>query len=268
MQNDNIDNGNLFLGIVNGYDSQTQTASVTSVDGTSTYYNVGTMMQSCDYANGVFSGTPPSLNAACLCAKVGSEVLIIGQYAPANLGDAPTTDSSIGSYISRSPDLDAASSDALCGDSVQKNQSGAEVSLRGLMYSIKMNPIFYSVWNTINKVWDNVCDTFKLKTAALTLTSGNATTGSADTSFEFTTSAGGSTIVDLQIGNTADVIILKINGSNFCHINSGRHIILNADDIDITASNINLNAGTVKIAGGTLDCSGASAKYKSQHWDT
>ena len=251
--------GSVELGIVNAYDPATCTAEVTSYDGVNRYYNVGVSMSSYDTANGVYSYTPPSIGAPCLFTTVGGETFIIGQYAPPNIGYAPDTISPISTTVNRAVDEMGKTDDHLPGDWQMTSQSGAEISFRNMLFSIKMNPLFYSVWNILNGIWDNMCNIFKFKSSGADVSVNVDEAGNTNTSIQVRTSssqADGTPAVDLQIGADAGVILLKINGNNFCHIDENRHVILETDDIDLTAKDVHVTAENMIVKGAKLDCSG------------
>lgn len=249
--------GNIEMGIVNSYDPQTCTAEVTSYDGISHHYNVGMLMDSYDTANGVYSYTPPSVGAPCVFTEINGEVLILGQYAPANLGYATDNESPINSTVNRSVSDLQDTEEHLPGDWQVSAQSGALVSLRNMVFNIRMNPLFYSAWNIINSVWDNMCNIFKFSSPAADILVDVDDGGNTNVAIQVRTSSsqkGDTPSIDLQLGATADVVLLKINGEDFCHVTSDRTVTMSTGKITIVANGVDIASPTIKLSGGVLDC--------------
>ena len=247
------------IGIVKSYDPNTCTAEVTSFDGLDRYTNVGNIMSTYDTTNGVYSYTPPSINSPCVYTVIGDEVLILGQYAPPNMGYAPETESPINSTINRAVDEMKTGEDHLPGDFQLTSQSGAEITLRNLVFSIKMNPVFYSAWNILNSIWDNMCNIFKLHSPGADVLVDVDEGGNTKTSIQVRTSADqidGTPMVDLQISSEVDILLLKINGQSMCKIDKDRNIILNTKDVTLEAQDIHVHANNMYVSGSKLDCSG------------
>lgn len=244
--------GNLQMGIVNSYDPVTCTAEVTSYDGLHRYYNAGISMSSYDNANGIYSYTPPSIGAPCLFTVINGEAMIITQYAPPNLGYASDTASSTSATVSRAVDEMATEDQHLPGDWQLTSQSGAEVYLRNMVFGIKMNPLFYSVWNLLNNVWDTMCNVFKFSSPAADMLVDFTEGGATNVGIQVRSSVSqrdGVPSIDLQLGADAGVLLLKINGTNLCHIDENKNISLHT-------KNITISADVIKMSGSLLDCKG------------
>lgn len=244
--------GTLQMGIVNSWDPTTMTAEVTAFDGSAKHYNVGVIMQSCDIGNGTYSFTPPSIGAPCLFTKVSGETMIIGQYAPANLGGNEGISSTTGATINRSVD-EMPNQDHLPGDSVSTSQNGISISKKGMTYSIEMSPIFYSIWNLMNNVWDTMCNIFKFSAPAadvLVDVSGGGATNVDISVRKSSGERGGTPAINLKMGADADVVLLKINGQDFCHVDLQRNVTLNVKKMTIIGDEVNmLDVQAVKLPG-------------------
>lgn len=230
------------MGVVNTYDPATMTAEVTAFDGSAHHVNVGMMMQSCDIGNGVYSFTPPSIGVPCLFTKVSGETVILGQYAPPNIGGNDSISSSTGATVNRSVD-EMPNNEHLPGDWMVSSQSGAEVALRNMVFGIQMSPIFYSVWNMMNSVWDTMCNIFKFSAPAadvLVDVSDNNETNINIAVRKSTGERGGTPAINLLMGNDADVITLKINGEEFCHVDLERNITLNVKKMSIIGDEVDM----------------------------
>lgn len=241
--------GNLQLGIVNSWDSTTMTGEVTAFDGSGKYYNVGIMMQSCDVGNGAYSFTPPAIGNTCLFSHVSGEVVIVGQYAPPNLGDNSAVDSPLGATMNRSTE-DMPNEDHLPGDCVSTSQSGMKITKTGSKYAIEMSPKFFSVWNMINNVWDTACDIFKFSSpAADVLVTGDGGASNVEITVRKSPGERGTEgAVNLKIGANAGLINLKINGKDFLHVDNERNVTLSVKNMTITGDCVNMEGvGRVKL---------------------
>jgi hypothetical protein len=234
--------GTIQMGIVNSWDPATMTAEVTAFDGSAHHYNVGVMMQSCDIGNGVYSFTPPSIGAPCMFTKVSGETMILGQYAPPNLGGNEDISSTTGSTLNRSVE-EMPNADHLPGDQIMTSQSGAQVYLRNMVYGIEMSPIFYSIWNLMNSVWDTMCNIFKFSAPAADILVDVDGSGSTNVDISVRRSAGernGTPAINLNMGANAGVINLKINGQSFLHVDIERNVTLNVKKMTVIGDEVNM----------------------------
>lgn len=247
------------IGIVKSYDPKTCTSEITSYDGLDRFTNVGNLMSSYDPENGVYSYTPPSINSPCLYTEVDGEVIILGQYAPPNLGYAPDTESTNNTTVNRSVDELQTGEDHLPGDWQMTSQSGAEITLRNMIFNIKMNPLFYSAWNLLNSIWDNMCNIFRLHSPGADVLVDLDESGNTSTSIQVRTSVDqvdGTPMVDLKISSDVDILLLKINGESICKIDKDRNVMLSTNNVSLEAHDIHVQANNMYVSGSRLDCSG------------
>lgn len=241
--------GSIQMGIVNSWDPATMTAEVTSFDGSAHHYNVGVMMKQCDIGNGVYDFTPPSIGSTCMFTKVSGEAIILGAYAPPNLGGNADISSSTGATMNRSSG-EMPNEDHLPGDSVSTSANGMSISKKGMTYEISMNPLFYSIWNLMNNVWDNMCNVFKFSApAADILVDVEGSSTNVDISVRKSAGErGGTPAINLNMGTAANVIKLKINGQDFCHVDIDRNVTLNVKKMTIVGEEVNmLGVQSVKL---------------------
>lgn len=234
--------GDIELGIVNSWDPETMTAEISRFDGSSHIANATVIMQSCDIGNGAYSFTPPSIGAPCLFTKVSGEHVILGHYAPPNLSANTDVESTTGSTLNRS--LDEMPTDGrLPGDTIATSPSGFQVGLRNLLYAIEASPIFYSMWNLANSVWDNMCNKFRFSSPGADINvdvDGGSATNVNISVRRNAGERGGVPAVNLDIGHSAGVINLKINGQDFCHVDIDRNVTLNVRNLRIVGDCVNM----------------------------
>ena len=246
-------NGNLRPAVVTGYDPNTMTATISPYDGSGNLSNVSCPMNRCDPVNGAYAITPPSIGSPCWYTEYNGEVSIISLFPPLNINSDANTDlkSPLGATANRCPS-DMANKATLPGNSSATNSMGSEESLTDMMKKIIMSPgKLSSVWNLLNGVWENVCSIFRLKAGGMDIEAEVDGANNTNTTIRFRRTVGeraGTSVVDLQIGQNAGIINLKINGNDFLHVDAARNVKLVASTISFTASEFNcMSVDSVKL---------------------
>lgn len=227
------------LGIVNYYDSGTQTAEVTSFDGSSVFYNCTTMMQSCDPASGAYNASPPSVGAPCLICNVGGENVVLGYYAPPTLSGSDVSQTS-SANISIDRSRDGFPDEVLPGESVVRTKSGCTALMGDQMFKWEMSPALYMMLNMVGNSFNTCADRMQFTTpgsSVLITTEGDGTTNYA---FSTSKTSGGAPAVEVTIGNTADVYNIKIGGQQFLHVDNDRNVVMNMKTLNIIGDSVDM----------------------------
>jgi hypothetical protein len=240
--------GNVELGHVVAYDPATMTATIVSADGASKYRNVGIMMQSCDYGSGSYQFNPPAVGSVCMFTQISGEVLIIGSYLPPNMageqdgkgfadtiGDKSTLPTTTNAVINRAPG-DFPNKSSLPGDWRMTGKSGSEISFMDMLFSVKMAPTFYSIWNLLNKFWDTVCNKFRFRSPACDVFVDVNDSQETDVNIvvrQTPSERSGTPAINLKLGKEAGVVDLKINGQDFLKVDLNRNVTLEVNTMTV-----------------------------------
>lgn len=256
--------GDIKKGKVIGYDQESMTAIIEPEDMPGVnIQNVVCLFDRYDENNNAFSFRAPSVGSPCIYTKIGNETFLLGLYPPLNITDKSdeVEDNSLyGGILTRKP-KGMRQYSVEPGNIIDTNSFGSEDSFSDTMKKIVIFPKkLSSIWNALNFVWENICLIFRLYTGAMDITSEVNTDNTCDTTLKFRKTLtereqNATTIVDLRIGNDANVIKLFINGKPFVHVDADRNVEVIAKQIDVHATNINfdanefncLNVGTVKL---------------------
>ena len=253
-------NGKLARGIVTAYDAKAMTATVMSYNGTSIMRNVICPFDRYDPYNGAYSITPPSLNSPCLYTEINGEYVILCLYSPVNLNSATNakSNSSLGSYLNRTPS-DMLNNNTMPGNTTATNAMGSEETFTDMMKRIIMAPgKLSSVWTLLNCVWENVCSIFRLRAGGVDVLCEVDQNNNTNTTINVRRTVGertGTSVINLQMGQTAGIITLNINGNEFLHVDADRNttitakqVVLNGTDIIFNGETFNcLNVDAVKL---------------------
>jgi hypothetical protein len=121
---------------------------------------------------------------------------------------------------------------------MQSGRSGSEISFRDMLFSIKMSKAFFSTWNSLNAIWDNMCNKFIFRSPGLDVKVDVADSQATDVSIQVRKGAGergGTPAIDLRLGNSANIINLKINGKDFLYVDGERNVTLKVNRMVIEA---------------------------------
>lgn len=254
--------GIVRLGVVNNYDPVTMTAEVTEFDGMTVLRNVSVLMQACDMGEGIYQYTPPTPGSHCYFTQVSGEATILGYYLPRNVNGANGNEPTTNATISRTPG-ELLGSESTPGSWRVTSPAGAEISLKGLLYSIRMSPIFYTTWNLLNNVLEYMVDRFKFFSPAVDVNVDVDAAQETNTTVLVRSTVAernGTPAVDLRIGKNAGIINLKINGADFLQVDAARNVTLhssrllfNTGDIVINGANFNFTGNDIRFHGTSFD---------------
>ena len=237
---------NFKQGIVALYDSNTQTAIVNDRWG-NTYENVGVPFKRYDLAQGAFSCTPPTSGATCLFGQsdVGDWYIIAIVNGPINIdGDSSPDSNPLNIPLNRTA-RNSTIGNTKAGNSIDTTSMQAEFVKSDSLYKIKMTPIFYSCWHLVNMLWENMCNAFSFISAGFDLivnVDGAYNTDTVITARRTTGEKNGVPCLELDIGKTADIVKIKVNGEDFLHLDADKNVTIVAKDIKLTADNVDLSA--------------------------
>lgn len=236
------------LGVV--AESNGQGMVILSSDGTRRYNDATMIMQNANPQNGSYGGVILASGTPCVFDIINGEVIVFGAYIPPNLNPSPplfgTNDQknippkpehTNSSYVSRVPD-DFPKNTNLPGDWMQTGPSGSEVSFRDILFNIRMTKSFYSIWNSLNSFWDNVCDKFKFRSPAAEVVvdvNENQETNVAIVVRKRAGERGGTPAIELNLGNDANIIKMKVNGKDFLHVDGERNVVLYVKNLEVKA---------------------------------
>jgi hypothetical protein len=249
--------GVISRGIVTGYDPNTMTATIVPYDGSGVLQNVVCQFSRYDPRNGAFAITPPSINSPCLFTRTGEETFILGTFPPinANAESNNSVSSPLNATVNRGPSA-MRNSGTLPGNPSATTSMGAEETFTDNMKKIIMSPgKLASIWNLLNCIWENWCSIFRLRSGPADVFCEVGTDDTTNTTINVRRTAGersGISVVNLNIGQTADVIQLNINGAEFLHVDADRNTTITAKNVNLTGTNITFN-------GDTFDCLNVSS---------
>lgn len=222
--------------------------TVVSYDNTERHQDATMLMQNADIGNGAYSCTTLAVGTPCVYDIINGEVVVFGAYLPPNLNPSPPSygyndtskpkpDHVKDPYVSRQQD-DQPKNTQLPGDWMISGRSGSEVSLRDMLFSIKMSKAFFSTWNALNSIWDSMCNKFIFRSPGADVKVDVSESQATDTTIVVRKSAGersGTPAIDLRLGNAANIIKLRINGQDFLHVDGERNVTLKVNRMVVEA---------------------------------
>ena len=251
----------IMKAVVSEYDPKTCTTVVTASDGSGTFKNATMMLPTLDYGSGSYDVTPPTPGSPCLIARVNGEVFIMGGYLPVNLGnDAdnappagqnlemftdqnPDKPSTTGSSYSRTPS-DYPAKATLPGDKVVKGSSGSEVGFFDNLYRIKISPLLYTVWNSINNIFELCAGALRIKSPALEVHSVLETNKDCNVQVLVRnrgSDLGGTPMININMGQNAGVATIAINGQQLLHVTADRNVFLTGKNLIVDFDNVDMS---------------------------
>ena len=252
---------NVFKGVVSEYDPKTCTAVVSASDGSGTYKNASLMLQTVDYGSGSYNVTPPTPGAPCLVANINGETFILGGYLPVNFGDDadnkppvgqplemfkdqnPEKKSVTGSNYTRTPS-DYPAKATLPGDSVMRGSSGSEIGFFDNLYRVKISPLLYTVWNSINNIFELCAGALRIKSPALEVHSVLETNKDCNVQVLVRnrgSDLGGTPMIDINMGQNAGIATIAINGQQLLHVTADRNVFLTGKNLIVDFDNVDMS---------------------------
>ena len=238
---------NLVYGTITGYNSQTKTCEVTTLDG-ALLQNVLCPVDKYDEDSKSVKFTPPSDKTPVLCASVNGRNMIVRMYPPRNLSTTGSSDATglYGSYVNYSAFNDV--KEQMPGTTIDRNGKGGTESFDDNGKQIIIAPGKLSTtWNIINNTYDTICTQYNIRSAAMDIKSEADGGDAGNTTITFRRSVGEDPgCVTINIGSDASVLDIKICGKDFLHVDESKNVKLDISNMDIIATgNINISAAEV-----------------------
>lgn len=231
------------LGIVNSYDPNTQTAEVTSFDGSRIFYNATALMQSCDPKNGAYDSNPPAVGAPCLIGEVNGENVILGYYSPPTLGgdniDPMTGDET---YIDRSR-VNYPKDTVLPGEKVTRTPSGCEQLIGDKLFGWKMSDALYMFLNMVGNMMNVRADRIQFSAPGADIlidVSEDKTTNIKIRARTEASEEDGVSAMEITFGKLADVYNVKVYDQQFIHVDKDRNVEVRMKTMTIIGDTVNM----------------------------
>lgn len=238
----------LNRGIITSYDPTTLTATITPYNNSGTISNAACPVTRYDPMSGAFSITPPNIGTPCVFVEVGdNEAYILSMFPPPNINgmDNQNVKSPLNATVNRTP-TGMRNNNTLPGNPSATNAMGSEETFTDMVKKIIMSPgKLSSIWNLLNCVWENVCSIFRLRAGGVDVfceVDENNNTNTTINVRRTVSERQGTNVINLEMGQSAGIITLNINGNEFLHIDADRNTTITAANVTLNARNIVYNA--------------------------
>ena len=234
------------IGYITEVDSQTGGLVITSSDGNQRYSDASMILQGADFGKGSYNCSTLSPGTPCIYEVIDGEAVVFGAYMPPNL--SPTAaESGFNDSLKKAPEAvqtpyvnrqqdDFPKNTQLPGDWMVSGSSGSEVSLRDMLFSVKMSKAFFSVWNSLNSIWDNACNKAKFRSPGVDVLVDVDEGQNTNLTIIVRKAAGereGTPAVELKIGKDANLIKMKVKGKDFLSVDDERNVLIQANNMEI-----------------------------------